>query len=350
MLTLARLWNGRSLILGSLLVSALALHSYGGPTVAGLAIVQVGSDGTVVREIAGAGLVGVIALIAAAVVVLLAGLRTTPEAVPADEAEGTRRAIEEANARLNSSIGAVLDIVRATLTSTSKYSSLIDTAERDLRRDSRPDAIKRTLEMMHERNAEISGEVDILKGRLEQAKAESEQLRKELQAARSESFTDGLTGLKNRKWFDECLSEEINTAHESAEKLSLAIVDIDHFKRINDDHGHPTGDKILAWFGSKIVENIKGRDRAARYGGEEFAIILPDTPLQSAATVMDQIRASVEQVTWKHIKSGRRFGKVTASFGVAELRDGEPASSLVERADENLYAAKSEGRNRVVAR
>jgi diguanylate cyclase len=351
MLMFARAWSNRAFVLGILAVGALALYTFNQPSLAGLALVQVEADGTVIREIAGPPvLLGALAL-GLALIVLIANGSAAAVAQPAtNQDEPNKAEIEEANERLDSSLGSVLEIVRATLASSAKYASLIKSADRDLRRSSNPAAVKKTLEKMHSQNAAIGDEVDVLKGRLEQAKAETEQLKKELQNVKSESLTDGLTGLNNRKWFDARLSEEIAAAHEASERLCLAIVDIDHFKKVNDSYGHQTGDRILTWFGGKILENVKGRDCAARYGGEEFAIILPRTRLQSAASLMDQIRHGVEGVNWKHIKSGRRIGHVTASFGVAELRDGEAASSLVERADANLYAAKSEGRNRVVAR
>lgn len=159
---------------------------------------------------------------------------------------------------------------------------------------------------------------------------------------------DDLTRLRNRRWFDANLSKEIETARTKGLPLSLAFLDIDHFKRINDTFGHSSGDVILTSLGQVLRENVKGRDTPVRYGGEEFVLVLPRTKLAGAKTLTEQIRKDFEKRYWVHKLTGRPIGVVTASFGVAQLRDNETAEMLIERADANLYAAKQSGRNRIV--
>jgi diguanylate cyclase len=126
------------------------------------------------------------------------------------------------------------------------------------------------------------------------------------------------------------------------------MTDIDHFKTFNDNFGHLTGDQVLRLVGMSVKHNVKGKDTAARYGGEEFAIILPSTVLRAAITVAEHIRSAVMTKELMKRSTGEHLGRITISIGVATLREGDSAQSLVERADSCLYAAKRNGRNRVM--
>jgi diguanylate cyclase len=159
---------------------------------------------------------------------------------------------------------------------------------------------------------------------------------------------DAVTSLKNRHWLEIHLPREVQAAVEANETLSLIMADVDHFKRINDSFGHAVGDEILRRFAELLSKNIKGRDTAARYGGEEFIVVLPQTKLEGAKNLGEQIRGALEGKKWMHHKTGQPIGKVTASFGIAELRPGEDCDGLVDRADAKLYEAKAAGRNRVL--
>ncbi len=126
------------------------------------------------------------------------------------------------------------------------------------------------------------------------------------------------------------------------------LLDIDHFKRFNDTWGHQTGDQVLRLVAMTLKSNIKGKDIAARYGGEEFAAVLPETDLEGATIVADNIRKAVQAKELLKRSTSEKLGRVTASFGVAMLRPDDTPSTLIERADRCLYAAKRTGRNRVV--
>jgi diguanylate cyclase len=187
-----------------------------------------------------------------------------------------------------------------------------------------------------------------LEARLDASRQEIEQLQHNLEAVRTESLTDPLTTLANRKYFDAALAQGIAEAAAKNEPLSLLMADIDNFKSFNDRFGHLTGDQVLRLVALSVKQNVKNQDVAARYGGEEFVIALPNTPLQSATTIADHIRRSVMTKELMKRSSGERLGRVTISIGVAMLRSTDNAPLLMERADRCLYAAKRNGRNRVI--
>ena len=187
-----------------------------------------------------------------------------------------------------------------------------------------------------------------LEAHLAASKKEIEQLQENLQIVRAESLTDPLTTLSNRKFFDLALTKAIADARANAEPLSLLISDIDHFKSFNDKYGHLTGDNVLRLVAIAVKQNVKGQDIAARYGGEEFVVALPNTGLQSALTVAEHIRRAVMTKELVKRSSGQRLGRVTISIGAATLRPHDTAAALIERADNCLYGAKRNGRNRVI--
>ncbi len=194
---------------------------------------------------------------------------------------------------------------------------------------------------MRERSEQIAGDI-------KESSIEIVELRRSLESVRREAHTDALTGIANRRSFDDRLKAALRETKETGETLSLLMIDIDYFKKFNDSFGHQLGDKVLQLVARILKTSIKGRDTVARYGGEEFAVILPATRLSGAATLADQIR---EAVASRHIiqkRTGEDFGTITLSVGAANLRSADSGESLIKRADEALYAAKRNGRNRVI--
>jgi diguanylate cyclase (GGDEF)-like protein len=155
---------------------------------------------------------------------------------------------------------------------------------------------------------------------------------------------DELTGSFNRRCIMRMLDEEIARAARSRSPCSVALIDLDHFKRVNDTYGHPTGDEVLRTFAITMFANIRSVDRFGRYGGEEFLLVLPDMPEDGAARAMDRLRAIVAELDWSAFSPGM---KVTLSAGVATLKVDETTDSFLARADSALYAAKAQGRNRI---
>ena len=186
-----------------------------------------------------------------------------------------------------------------------------------------------------------------LEGRLEESSETINTLSKDLEESLQAAMTDSLTGLFNRKAFDERLALATADSLEGGGTLCLLLIDIDHFKRFNDTWGHQVGDQVLRLVGECLRMNVKGKDTAARYGGEELAIILPDTAIDDAVTLAEQIRKAIGSMNIVKKKSREAIGPVTVSIGAAQFRHGETPDDFVARADHALYAAKEAGRNRV---
>ncbi len=183
---------------------------------------------------------------------------------------------------------------------------------------------------------------------LKETTQEIEQLKDELFNARRQAKMDALTGLSNRRCFDQKLEDAIEESGEEGGGFCLLMIDIDHFKNINDTYGHLVGDKVLVGVARTLHRFMRGNDFLARYGGEEFAVLLRDTPITGAFSVAENLRKGVEKLRLKHIKTGQQIGEVTISLGVASHNKGESGEDLVARCDKALYRAKSLGRNRTV--
>lgn len=177
----------------------------------------------------------------------------------------------------------------------------------------------------------------------------TDHLRDNVQNSIEMAITDVLTGLHNRRYLESHLSTLAEQASARGKPLALMILDIDHFKSINDSYGHDAGDDVLREFAVRIRKSIRGIDLAARYGGEEFVIVMPETDLHVAGLVAERLRQSIAGEGFSIEKGARRID-VTISIGIATLDNkGEPVADVLKRADQALYRAKHDGRNRVVS-
>jgi two-component system cell cycle response regulator len=175
-----------------------------------------------------------------------------------------------------------------------------------------------------------------------------DRLRHNVQLSLEMAITDQLTGLHNRRYMGRHLDKLILNAQKSAKPLAFLIMDIDHFKSVNDTHGHDIGDEVLREFANRISANIRGIDLACRYGGEEFVVVMPDTDIDFACTIAERLRKSVESTPIEISRAPGRL-EVTISVGIAASQgEGDNAEKLLHRADQALYRAKREGRNRVI--
>ena len=162
------------------------------------------------------------------------------------------------------------------------------------------------------------------------------------------AFTDYLTGLRTRGYFEQQLDLEVKRSDRKREQFSLLMVDIDHFKSLNDNHGHHVGDQVLRQATSLLVKDMREVDTVARYGGEEFVIILPETSEQEAISVAQRLRRAVQNFNFQ-IEGLEGHERLTISIGIAVYgRDADGRQKLIEYADAALYAAKSRGRNQVL--
>ena len=166
-----------------------------------------------------------------------------------------------------------------------------------------------------------------------------------LSALREMAIRDGLTRCYNHKYFKMRLEQEMVRARRYRSPLSLGLLDVDHFKRVNDTHGHPSGDAVLAHLASLLIASVRSSDIVARYGGEEFAFVLVEAGAPEAAIVAERMRARVEAHEFE-VPVGARL-RASASIGLAEAIPQESAAALLQRADAALYEAKAQGRNRV---
>ena len=256
--------------------------------------------------------------------------------------------IDSVGTRVLDEINQVMSTIDAATGSASTYSQRLTAASEKLAQAKDSNALRAVIEHLAQGANEMETSNRKLEARLAATRQEIEQLQHNLEAVRNESLTDPLTTLANRKYFDAALAQGISEAAAKSEPLSLLMADIDHFKTFNDRFGHLTGDQVLRLVALSVKQNVKNSDIAARYGGEEFVIALPNTALDAATVIADQIRHSVMTKELMKRSTGERLGRVTISIGVATLQPDDNAPLLIERADRCLYAAKRNGRNKVI--
>jgi diguanylate cyclase len=255
--------------------------------------------------------------------------------------------LDKVSARVMNELDQVMSVVDKAAGSATSYSANLAGVSKRIGSADR-EGLRAIVESLVQTTKEMEAANSHLEARLNASKQEINQLQENLEVARTESLTDPLTSLANRKFFDQALAKAIAEAAADNRTLSLMMTDIDHFKTFNDTFGHLTGDQVLRLVALSVKQNVKGQDIAARYGGEEFAVILPGTPLRGSITVADHIRRAVMSKELMKRSTGEHLGRVTISIGVAALRPGDTAQSLIARADTCLYAAKRNGRNRVI--
>ncbi len=177
----------------------------------------------------------------------------------------------------------------------------------------------------------------------------TEQLRDSVEQSMELAITDSLTGLYNRRYMEGHIAPLVEKAANRGKEISLIILDIDHFKAVNDTYGHDVGDEVLKEFSKRILQNIRGIDLACRFGGEEFVLVMPDTDLSFAFMIGERIRQCIASSVF-NVSVDNGSLELTCSVGVAclEQLDDTPGS-ILKRADQALYRAKNDGRNRVVA-
>jgi two-component system, cell cycle response regulator len=174
-----------------------------------------------------------------------------------------------------------------------------------------------------------------------------DRLRENYQLSMAMAVTDVLTGLHNRRYMESHLGNLVRRAVEGGRPVSLVMLDIDFFKVVNDTYGHDVGDEVLKEFAIRIQQNVRGIDLAARYGGEEFMIVMPETDLAVAQTVAERLRGYVSDQPFKVSHDVEEL-VVTVSLGVTVSGPGDVPETMIKRADDALYKAKNDGRNRVV--
>jgi diguanylate cyclase len=257
--------------------------------------------------------------------------------------------VDEVGARIVGEIEQVMSMIDAAIGQSTDFSQSLAGAQKEMIGSSDRDQLRFIVETLVRATKEVEEANQTLQKRLVDSREEISVLQENLEVVRTESLTDPLTTLANRKFFEESIRRLVDEAAGKDMPLSVILTDIDHFKKFNDTYGHLTGDQVLRLVAIALKQNVKGQDVAARYGGEEFVVLLPKTALMAAVTVADHIRRAVMSKELMRRSTGETLGRVTISLGVANWRKGDTVATLLERADACLYAAKRAGRNCVVA-
>lgn len=252
--------------------------------------------------------------------------------------------------RLRKLIGQLLDGIRSAFASDAKSDAELERRFDGLRRAAETAPLEELRERVLDAVSHVQESMEGRKARhreeLKRIGARVRDLRAELAVAKRRAEIDGLTQLYNRGAFDDHLTAAARKFHQDGEAVSLLLVDVDHFKRLNDTHGHQAGDLVLKSLAATMVRVAsRSTDYVARYGGEEFAVVLGETPAAGAAKVGDRLMGAVRTLRIRH---GEAIIAITISVGVATLKKDEHPNEWLQRADDALYAAKEAGRDRRV--
>lgn len=235
------------------------------------------------------------------------------------------------------------------MTDSESFSERLDGASRRLSQQPAAGPINEIVLALIDDNRDMRDKLGNVRNQLEESRLRVAQLQTNLERAEEAGMRDMVTRIGNRRFFETAFAQEVEKARRTGEDFCVALADLDRFKLVNDRFGHLVGDRILRLFADILVQNVRGQDKVARFGGEEFALLFPGTRIVDALNAVERIRCVLESKQWALEASGERVGKVTASFGIAKFRPDETADDLLARADERLYEAKAEGRNRVTA-
>ena len=258
-------------------------------------------------------------------------------------------AVDQVGEGMNSVISGMLGRLNDAGRDAGRYSSTLSAATGELGAEQSPGELRKLVENLLAATREMENRTRSLEKELQKSSDQVTELRHKLDNVHKESLTDPLTGIANRKAFDNALAAAEEQVANGDDPASLLLCDIDHFKKFNDTWGHQTGDQVLRLVANCLSENVKGRDTAARYGGEEFGVVLRGTPLKDAMRIAEQIRLAVESRRLVKKSTGDVLGTITISIGVAQFARRETAETTVRRADACLYGAKQNGRNLVIA-
>ncbi|MEZ5826529.1 MAG: diguanylate cyclase [Geminicoccaceae bacterium] len=263
-------------------------------------------------------------------------------------AEDQARQVSQSAVRVQDIVEAIGARLLATSEGTVEFRQALNSATSTMGGEVEAEKLLELVMDLRDRTDRMQEQAMFLQEHLDKSSQEIETLRNDLVSMRRAAYADQLTGLGNRKLFDEVIRKEISAASESGADLVLLVADIDHFKSFNDLHGHQVGDVVLRLVASKLKATVKGRDTVTRYGGEEFAVILPGTRIEDARTLAEQIRKDIGTSRIVLRRSERDLGVITLSIGIARYKSGDSVETLFERADQALYRAKEQGRNRVL--
>jgi diguanylate cyclase len=295
------------------------------------------------------GIAGLIVTLAAVGIPLTLVIRFYAPALSALGVRGGDVPVERRVARFADELPRALAAARERTTKTEAHLAALRNAEARLLRLPAPEQVRVVVSLLVAENERARKDILKMNAKLKSNLTTIEKLSCDVRTAEHIALNDPLTGLGNRRYFDQQLTEAVGQFVETGRPASLILCDLDHFKALNDTFGHLAGDEVLRMLATVLKSSVRSSDRIVRYGGEEFAVILPGARLAEASDVAEKIRAVLAAKAFKIRSADRDLGQVTASFGVGQLLAGEDEQRLFARVDTKLYQAKQNGRNRVEA-
>ena len=256
-------------------------------------------------------------------------------------------ALRDAGDQLSRELDMVSKAIQAAHLSNEAYGETLAGAGAELR-NAAPPALRKLVAGLTDATRKAEHQTQVLQKQLHESTSEVAKLRDHLAEVRRDAVTDALTGIGNRKAFDDTLERAVAFSQATGKPTSLAVLDIDHFTRFNDSWGHQTGDQVLRYIGSVLARVCEYPPRfAARYGGEEFAMIFPGESSGQVNTLLQDVLEEVASRVLRRRSTNEELGSITVSIGLAELKPRETVADFIERADAALYASKRTGRNRL---
>ncbi|MEM7621522.1 MAG: GGDEF domain-containing protein [Pseudomonadota bacterium] len=255
--------------------------------------------------------------------------------------------VGEVGAQVTTELKEVIELINTLASSSGQYGKSLDTAIGEMEAIETPSQLKNIVGSLATATKDMVANTQKMESRLQESKEQIEDLKHALEEIRTESMTDQLTGIANRKKFDEVLEQEMADANISGDGLCLLLTDIDYFKNFNDKYGHQTGDQVLRLVATSMDSIFAKRGLAARYGGEEFAVVLPKVDLDAAIVLAEKLCHNIRNKELYQKSSNTSLGRITLSIGVAMYTAGECKENFIERVDKLLYHAKATGRDRV---
>ncbi len=252
--------------------------------------------------------------------------------------------VRDAGLKLTRELASITEVIVDAQKTQRSYSETLEGAKKSMNAVD-AGALQSLVSSLTEATNKVLDHHSALETRLSESSREVNRLRKHLDQVRMEAMTDALTNLANRKSFDEALDEHCES--DDGKMLTLAVIDIDHFKRFNDTWGHQTGDQVLRYVASVLARIGRPPRMAARYGGEEFGLLFPNETAASVERLLNEARTEIASRVLKRRSTNEDLGSVTISAGVAQREYGEDAFDLLDRADKALYQSKNAGRNQV---
>lgn len=253
--------------------------------------------------------------------------------------------VRDAGLRLTRELASVSEVINEAQKAQKDYNETLEGARTSFDSDSDAQRLRNLVGRLTDATSQILNQHAHFEVRLSESSREVARLRKHLDQVRLEAMTDALTNLANRKSFDEALERHCDS--DEGKNITLAVLDIDHFKRFNDTWGHQTGDQVLRYVASVLSRIGRAPRMAARYGGEEFAMIFPNESVASVERLLNEARQEIASRVLKRRSTNEDLGTITISVGIAERDYGEDAYDLLDRADKALYQSKNNGRNMV---